>query len=200
MRIIGLTGGIASGKSTVSQFIQEKGMPVICADKLAREVVEPGKPAYQKIVQEFGGKILHPDKTINRPRLAALVFSSPEKLKKLNSLIHPHVVSGMKKEIKRFKNKNQKMVVLDIPLLFEEKLDKLCDEVVVVYIPEKIQRERLKKRDALSEEEISIRILSQMPLAEKLRRAHTIIDNSGGLIETKKQVEKFFQRLQKNEN
>ncbi len=197
MKVIGLTGGIASGKSTVSRLMREKGIPVICADELARGVVEPGKSAYKKILKEFGKEILHPDKTLNRPKLALLVFSSPKKLKTLNSLIHPAIIQEMKKEIERFRKKKEKKIILDIPLLFEEGLDKLCDKVIIVYVPEKIQRERLKKRENLSDQEITSRLKSQMPIEEKKKRGHYTIDNNVSLIETKEQIEKMIQRLQK---
>lgn len=195
MKIIGLTGGIASGKSTISRLIREKGIPVICADELARKVVEPGYPAYKKMIAEFGEKILNPDKTLNRPKLALLVFSSPEKLKKLNSLIHPAITQEMKEEIERLKKKKEKMVVLDIPLLFEEGLDELCDKAIVVYAPEETQRERLKKRENLSDQEITSRLKSQMLIEEKKKLGDFVIDNSGTPEETKAQLEGVLEKI-----
>lgn len=197
MKVIGLTGGIASGKSTVSQLMREKGIPVICADELARRVAEPGQSAYQKIIKNFGLTVLHPDKTINRSKLAALVFSSSQKLKKLNSLIHPAIIKEMKKEIQELKKKKEKIIILDIPLLYEEKLDRLCDKVIVVYVPEEIQRERLKKRDNLSDQEITSRLTSQMPIDEKKKLADLVIDNSEALEETKRQLEVVLKKVKK---
>lgn len=192
MKIIGLTGGIASGKSTVSEMIRQMGIPVICADRLAHKVMEPGKPASKEIAAFFGPKVLFPDETIHRALLASIVFSSPLKRKKLNSIVHPHVISEMKREIKKLKKKKKEIVVLDIPLLFEERLQKLCDDIVVVYAPERVMAERLKKREGLSVQEIKKRFDSQMSIESKRKKADWVIDNSQSVLKTRKQVKKVL--------
>ncbi|MBI4412133.1 MAG: dephospho-CoA kinase [Deltaproteobacteria bacterium] len=193
--IVGLTGGIASGKSTVSAMIRSKGIPVLCADELARHAVDPGKPAWQKIVRAFGRVILNKDKTINRARLGAVVFVSGTKRKKLNTIVHPEVIRELKKSIGNLKRRGEKAVVLDIPLLFEGKLDRLCDKVIVVYAPETEMKKRLQERNALTASEIKSRIASQMPIGEKRKRADIVIDNSGPLSKTRLQVKKLLHQL-----
>ena len=195
MKIIGLTGGIASGKSTVAAMIRSEGIPVLCADELARHVVDPGKPAYKKIVKAFGRIILNKDKTINRARLGAVVFVSETKREKLNTIVHPEVIRELKKLIGNLKRRGKKAVVLDIPLLFEGKLDRLCDKVIVVYAPETKMKKRLKERNSLSADEIKNRIASQMPIEEKRKRADIVIDNSGPLSKTRLQVRAVLECL-----
>lgn len=194
MKIIGLTGGIASGKSTVSKIIRQMRIPVICADEIAHLAIVPGKPAYKKIVKEFGKEMLHADKTVNRTKLGSLVFSSSSKREILNSIVHPEVIHEMKEEIENLKKKKANFVVLDIPLLFEEKLDKMCDEVILVYTPQEILKKRLALRDHLNPTEVENRLVSQMPIEEKKKKADHIIDNSGNLAKTKEQVEQLFEK------
>lgn len=136
--IIGLTGGIASGKSTVSEMLKKRGIPVIDADLIAREVVEVGKKAYTEIVNAFGKEILNEDLTINRARLGSIVFQNEDKREKLNSIVHPEVRLEMKRRQEQLISEGAKAVVLDIPLLFESNLKHLVDKVIVVYTEEKI--------------------------------------------------------------
>lgn len=194
MKIIGLTGSFASGKSTVSEMIRDTGIHVVCADDLARKAVDPGKPAYEKIIHTFGREILKQDKTIDRAKLGSIVFSSEEKRKKLNSLVHPEVIREMKDRIVELKNRKEKIAVLDISLLYEENLNSLCDQVIVAYAPDELMLKRGLKRDDLSKEEIKQRIASQMSIEEKKKRADYVIDNSGTVEETREQVEKMLER------
>lgn len=177
-------------------MIKSEGVPVLCADELARAAVDPGKPAYKKIVRAFGRRVLNKDKSINRARLGAVVFTSETKRKKLERIVHPEVIRELKKSIGNLKRRGKKTVVLDIPLLFEERLDRLCDKVIVVYAPETEMKKRLKARNALGTGEIKNRIASQMPVEEKRKRADIVIDNSGPLFKTKVQVEKLLRQLQ----
>jgi dephospho-CoA kinase len=197
--VIGLTGGIASGKSTVSNMIRKQGIRVIDADQIAREVVEIGKPAYEQIVKTFGQDILHEDKTINRERLGALIFSEENKRQELNQIVHPAVREEMLKQTEEEKAHHAKIVVLDIPLLFESKLTYLVDKTIVVYVDEETQLKRLMKRNSYSEEEAKMRIGSQLPLIEKVKLADEIIHNQGSIEETSAQVHELINKLIRNE-
>ncbi|MBM7571954.1 dephospho-CoA kinase [Aquibacillus albus] len=190
--VIGLTGGIASGKSTISNMITTFGIPVIDADVISRQVVEPGESAYRKIVDYFGENILHDDRTINRNKLGQIVFSDEEKRKALNKMVHPEVRKTMLNQKEDLINAGNKAVVLDIPLLFESKRTALVDQILVVYVDEDTQLSRLMKRDGFTEEESQSRIKSQMPLKQKQEMADAIIDNRGSLEQSRKQLEKIF--------
>ncbi|MEK4383214.1 dephospho-CoA kinase [Aeribacillus sp. FSL K6-2848] len=190
--IIGLTGGIASGKSTVSEMLKKRGIPVIDADLIAREVVEVGKKAYTEIVNAFGKEILNEDLTINRARLGYIVFQNEDKREKLNSIVHPEVRLEMKRRQEQLISEGAKAVVLDIPLLFESNLKHLVDKVIVVYTGEKNQLERLMKRNNFSKKEALSRINAQMPLKEKVKFADAVINNDGTLEETEQQLENIL--------
>ncbi|HOV42752.1 MAG TPA: dephospho-CoA kinase [Syntrophothermus lipocalidus] len=193
MRVIGLTGGIASGKSTVSYILKSLGAVIIDADKVARKVVEPGQPAWQDIVKEFGQQVLNEDMTINREVLGKLVFSDQSLLAKLNRITHPRVIEYFREELARMARENpEAVVVLDVPLLFESGMYRLADEIWVVWANEKVQLERLMEREGFTPEEAWQRIRAQMPLEEKARRADRVINNSGTLDETVEQTTRFF--------
>lgn len=177
--VIGLTGGIASGKSTVSAMISELGIPVVDADQIAREVVKPGKVAYKKIVAHFGYQLLNSDKTINRKKLGKIVFSNVKKREILNKIIHPQIRKEMLHQRDLLIENGAECVVLDIPLLFENNLMHYVDKTIVVYVKEITQRERLMNRDGLSEEDTRERINAQIPINKKAKMADAIIDNSG---------------------
>lgn len=183
--IIGLTGGIGTGKSTVSKILIEKGFKVIDADKISREVVEVGKPAYKEIVEVFGSRILLEDKTLNRKKLGRLIFSSNSLRKLLNNIIHPYIWESIKLEIEKYCMNNE-IIFLDAPLLIEE-LDKLdlygikLEEIWLVYTDLNTQLLRLMERDNISEEDAKGKINAQMNLEEKKMYADRIIDNSGDL-------------------
>ncbi|TMN21144.1 dephospho-CoA kinase [Lentibacillus cibarius] len=177
--IIGLTGSIASGKSTVSLMFDDYQIPVIDADKISREVVMPGETAYEQIVEMFGESILRDDKTIDRKKLGDIVFADEKKRKQLNSVVHPAVRERMLKKRDAKAASGEKCVVLDIPLLFESKLTHLVDKTVVVYVDEEVQLERLMNRDGYSEKEAYQRIHAQMPVKEKAALADAVINNNG---------------------
>lgn len=194
MMIIGLTGGISSGKSTVAEMIKQLGIPIVDADVIAREVVEPNEEAYAQIVQHFGTSILNADQTIDRKKLGAIVFNDENERKKLNSIVHPAIRQRMKQQKEQYLQEGFVHVVLDIPLLFESKLTYLVEKTLLVYVNEDVQLQRLMARDESTKEEALSRIKSQMPLNEKIKLADAVINNNGTVEETKEQL---FQVLKK---
>ncbi|MDC2863075.1 dephospho-CoA kinase [Bacillus sp. BP-3] len=186
--VIGLTGGIASGKSTVSKMFQGFHIPVIDADIIAREVVEPGKEAYNEIVEAFGQEVLEESGELNRPKLGNIVFYNEEKRLLLNAIVHPAVRKEMNAQKDRYIRENTQAVVLDIPLLFESKLTSLVDQILLVYVDNETQITRLMERNNFTEEEAKARIASQMPLQEKIALADKVINNNGTIEETKTQL------------
>ena len=193
MKVIGLTGGIASGKSTVSSALQDLGAVVIDADEVARLVVEPGQPAWRDIVAVFGEAVLNPDGTLNREALGTRVFGCPGRLQELNRITHPRVIKYFQEELRRIeKEQPEVIVVLDVPLLFESGMDKMCDEVWVVWIDRELEITRLQERDGLSRDEALQRIEAQMPLEEKVQKADRVIDNTGTVEDTFRQVGTIF--------
>ncbi|EPF15151.1 dephospho-CoA kinase [Bacillus cereus BAG1O-3] len=192
--VIGLTGGIASGKSTVSEMFRELSIPVIDADVIAREVVEQGKPAYNKIVEVFGAEVLQQDGELDRPRLGSIVFYNEEKRLQLNKIVHPAVREEMNRQKEMYIKEGVQAVVLDIPLLFESKLTSLVDRILVVAVKPHTQLERLMKRNNFSEEEATARIQSQMPLEEKVENADEVINNDGTIMGTKTQLQVILKK------
>lgn len=186
--IIGLTGGIASGKSTVSGMLKELAIPVIDADVIAKEVVQKDQPAYRDIVRTFGTDILAEDLQLDRPKLGAIVFQDEEKRQLLNQIVHPAVRKEMLAQKEFFLQEGYETIVLDIPLLFESKLTSLVDKVLLVFVDDSIQLERLMARNNFTKEEAEARIRSQMPLQEKVPLADEIISNNGTIDETKEQL------------
>ncbi|MFH1983741.1 MAG: dephospho-CoA kinase [Pseudomonadota bacterium] len=196
MKIVGLTGGIASGKSTVSAMLAELGAAVIDADRIAREVVRPGMPAYSRIVDHFGQAVLLPDGEIDRQALGDIVFYDAAQKEVLNAIVHPEVISAYALEIAALeKDRPEALVVMDVPLLLESRMHEGLCEVIVVYVPESLQRKRLMARDGISAADADARIGSQMPIEEKKRCATIVIDNTGDLAETRRQVTAAFHRL-----
>lgn len=197
MKVIGLTGGIASGKSAVSSILRQLGAEVIDADVVARQVVAPGEPAWQRIIQAFGPEILKDDGNINRPLLGQIIFNDPVKRKILNEITHPEIIKSIAAEAEKYRAQNKKgqVVVIDAPLLLEVGLHKLVDEVWVIYVSPETQIERLMKRNNFTREQALARINSQMPLEEKLRFADRIINNDGSLANTRKQIEQLMKSL-----
>ncbi|WHZ29621.1 MAG: Dephospho-CoA kinase [Nitrospira sp.] len=179
MMLVGLTGGVATGKSTVAKMFGQCGAIVIDADELAREVVQPGKPAWREIVRTFGRGILHPDRTIDRHALGAIVFHDKKNLRRLERIIHPRVAREQTKLAKRAeKNDSKAIVIYDVPLLFEAGIDKRVDKIIVVTADRDTQIARLRKRNGLSRSEALRRIRNQLPLAKKRRLAHYILDGT----------------------
>lgn len=196
MKIIGLTGGIASGKSTVSRILKDLGGIIIDADETAHSVIEPHKPAWKDIVENFGQEILNPDMTINRDRLGEIVFLDPEQLDRLNHITHPRIMESLKDEFQRIKTSSpDAIVVLEVPLLYETFMDRMCDEVWVVWVDRETQLKRLIGRNNYSEAEAIRRIDSQIPLDEKARRADVVIDNRGTVEETISSATKYFNAI-----
>lgn len=176
---IGLTGSIATGKSTISKMFSDLNIPVVDADKIAREVVEVDKPTYNKIVESFGDHILQENKELDRKKLGAVIFNNVDAREKLNSIIHPAIRKEMLKQKEKHIANREKCVVLDIPLLFESNLFHFVDKVLLVYTDEKTQLRRLMQRDQSTEEEALQRINSQISIEEKAKRADAIINNTG---------------------
>ncbi|XXM71009.1 dephospho-CoA kinase [Lysinibacillus sphaericus] len=191
--ILGLTGGIASGKSTVSHMLRDKGYTVIDADLAARQVVEVGQPAYLTIVEEFGRSILNEDDdTINRAILGDIVFHNEEMRKKLNGIVHPAVRGLMLSEKEQAIKSGKNTIIMDIPLLYESDLTWMVDRTIVVYVDSETQLTRLMKRNQFTEQEASSRIASQFPLKDKIGLADAVINNNGTIQETEKQLEKIL--------
>ncbi len=196
--IIGLTGGIATGKSTVAKMMREKGLPIIDADLISRQVVEPGEKAYKEIVKTFSKSILNENLTIDRKKLGAMIFNDKSKRERLNNIVHPAVREEMKQKAKRYLESGNETVVMDIPLLVESKLHHMVDRVLLVYIPEELQLERLLKRDNAGKEDALNRIQSQIPIEEKKTEADEIIYNDGTLQNTKEQLERILTKWNVN--
>ncbi|NMA92914.1 MAG: dephospho-CoA kinase [Firmicutes bacterium] len=193
MKVIGLTGGIASGKSTVAGMLRAKGAPVLDADLIAREILAPGEEAWQEIVDWLGAKILTPRGAIDRRRLGELIFSDPKKRERLNRITHPRVEQELLRRTEKIEQENPgPWLVWEVPLLIEAGLHKKVDRVLLVYLPERIQRVRLQEREGLTAGQAGERIRAQMPLAEKRGYANYIIDNSGSREETAGQVERLW--------
>lgn len=193
---VGLTGGIACGKSHTLKQFHKLGAVTIDADRIAHLVMQPGKPAYENIVQLFGPDILAPDKTIDRRRLAKLVFSDPDLRAKLNAAVHPHVYEAEHQEIDKARLINSSpMVLVDAALMVETGSYKGYQVVIVVYCRPDIQLNRLMSRDDLPEEEAVRRIESQMPILEKIKYADYVVENSGKLADTNQQVKHIFADL-----
>jgi dephospho-CoA kinase len=190
--VIGLTGGIASGKSTVSNMLKEMNITVVDADLEARLAVEKGEPAYQKIISGFGADILLDNGEIDRQKLGSIIFHDSEKRQLLNSIVHPEVRVRMNNKIESAIQGGEQVVVLDIPLLFESKLTRMVQKTILVYVDREVQLKRLMERNSLSLEEAEARIKSQMPLSEKVALADEVIDNNGSLNETNKQLREIL--------
>ncbi|GEB30652.1 dephospho-CoA kinase [Brevibacillus sp. 1238] len=193
--ILGLTGGIATGKSTVTGMLRERGIPVIDADQIAREVVEPGKPAYEAIVRHFGRDILLEDGQIDRKGLGEIVFSDESERQKLNAIVHPEVRRVMREEAEAAEANGADIVFMDIPLLFESKLQHMVEKIVVVYAPGDMQLARMMERDELEEEQAQKRLRAQFPIDQKKLEADFLIDNSFSREETERQVEALLAEI-----
>jgi len=192
--VIGLTGGIASGKSTVSAMLRDLGLNVLDADKVAREIVEPGQRAYNDIVREFGPQVVAPDGSLDRKVLGDLVFSQPELRMRLNQITHPRLWEVFDHRMKEMPP-GTRIVIWDVALLLETNMDRRVDEVWLVWVDEARQIERLMKRDSLSEAEAESRLRAQMSIGDKMKRADRLIDNRGSVEETRATVTRFYNQL-----
>jgi dephospho-CoA kinase len=195
MQRLGLTGGIASGKTAVAAMLREMGFPVLDADSLAHKLVEPGQPAYEEVVRGFGASILDPDARVNRAKLAAIVFADPAKLGRLNAILHPRVEAVIHQQFAEWSsNGTRDAAFVEAALLVEAGYHKNLDGLVVTWCRPDQQLERLRAR-GLSDEDARQRIAAQLPVEEKLRYATEKIDCSGSLEETRKQVEALAAKL-----
>lgn len=190
--IVGLTGGIASGKSTVSAMIAEMGIRIIDADIEARLAVEKGEPAYHKIIEAFGSDIVTDAGDIDRQKLGSLIFHNKEKRLRLNEIVHPEVRKRMNEQKESAIRNGDTVVVLDIPLLFESELTYMVDKILLVYVDLPVQLQRLRARNNLNEKEAKARVDAQMPLSEKIQLADATINNNGTIEETKLQLKKIL--------
>lgn len=193
MKVIGLTGGIASGKSTVSKTLAELGAVIIDGDAIAHRLMEPHQPAWEGIVKEFGREIVNPDETIDRAKLGAIVFEDPRRMDALNQITRPGINAAIKNDIQNIQmTQPDSVLVLDVPLLFEGHLDKLADQIWVVWLDRETQIRRLMERNGYSRGEAVKRIESQMSLDEKAKRADVVIDNGGSMEETLRTATKYY--------
>ncbi|MDA8429021.1 MAG: dephospho-CoA kinase [Geobacteraceae bacterium] len=184
VRVIGLTGGIASGKTSVARFFQGRGAVVIDADQLARSAVQPGSRGLERVVAAFGADILTPDGQLDRKRLGALVFSDTDKRARLEGIVHPEIKRLAEDRIRQAADHGEKLVFYVAPLLIEAGITDRVDEVWVVTVQPEVQLERLMRRDGIARDEALRVIASQMPLAEKATYGKIVIDNSGTPQET----------------
>ena len=194
MRVLGLTGGIGSGKSMVASMFAQLGADVIDADQLARAVVEPGQPALGEIATAFGRDILLPDGRLDRSKLARIIFADPVARGKLNATTHPRIRERMDAAIAA-RASRPGVLIADIPLLYENDRASTVEMVIVVWVDPETELRRLHERDGLTEEEARQRIAAQMPLDEKRARADVVIDNSGSREDTRRQVEVIYRRF-----
>jgi len=196
--IVGVTGGIASGKSTVARMLEESGAPAVDFDLLARQIVEPGKPAFKEIVASFGEEVLQKEGGLDRKGLAGIVFQDERKRKALENITHPRIVAAFLDRVGEITHRDPHAIIQAvIPLLFEANLRHLVHKVLLVYIPQDMQIERLIKRDGITREAAQNILKAQLPIDEKLGYADFVIHNEGTLEETRKQVEQVWEELKK---
>ena len=190
--VIGLTGGIASGKSTISSMLKELGASIVDADLIARSVVQKGEKAYNEIVQYFGEKILMPNGEINRKKLGHIVFSDHAKLEKLSSITHPQIINKIKEKVEEYRSEGAKVIVIDAAILIESGLNSYCDSIWLVSVDKEIQLSRLMERDKFAYIDALNRINAQYSIEEKVQFADVIIDNSKPIEEVKKKIKELW--------
>ncbi|HSG31512.1 MAG TPA: dephospho-CoA kinase [Thermodesulfobacteriota bacterium] len=197
MKIIGLTGNIASGKSTVASILKNLGASIIDADQIARDVVGKGKPALQKIADHFGTEVLKSDETLNREVLGSIVFNDEDKREILNSIIHPEILREISTLIDKYRSEGKDIVIIEAALIVErEKLKQMIDKLIVVNTSEKTQMERLMRRNDYSAKQAQARINSQMPAEQKIKHADYIINNDSDLEHLSNQTKEIWDELQ----
>lgn len=195
MMLVALTGGIAAGKSTVARMFAERGAAVLDADEMVRELQKPGASVYEAIVEVFGPLILQDDGTINRKALGEIVFRDEKDRRRLETIVHPALVAAVQERVAHLRTQGVSICVVELPLLIEAESERRFDSVVVVTAPEEVQVARLMAERGLTQEEALARVRSQMPLAEKVRRAHFVIENGGDLWETERRVQEIYEVL-----
>lgn len=195
MKLVGLTGGIASGKSTVAKILQDLGAAIVNADDLAREVVLPGREAWKEVVAAFGVDILQTDQNLDRQKLRTLIFNQPEARKRLESIIHPRVRALAEERIRQYGAAGYPVVIYEVPLLFEGKLQEWLRPVILVACNLETQTARLQKRDHLARADAEKHIAAQMSLAEKRRLADYVIENNGSLADLERQTRQILEKL-----
>jgi len=197
---VGLTGGIATGKSTVVRLLASKGARVVDHDRIVRDLQEPGRPVWRKIVEAFGRDMLDASGRIDRRKLGEAVFGSPERRRELEGIVHPAVIDEWQAELRRIERAQPDAVVLsDVPLLFEACLQDRVDLVLLVYAPPGVQKERLRKRDGFTAAEAEARLSAQMPIDEKARYADIVIRNDGTAQELIHRVDEVWEELLRRE-
>ena len=196
MKLVGLTGGIASGKSTVAKILERLGAAVINADALSREVVEPGKDAWKEIIDAFGAGVLQPDQTLDRQKLRTVIFNDSDGRKKLEAIIHPRVRALAEEKIREHAVAGYSIIVYEVPLLFEGNLHEWLRPVILVACDVDTQRARLQERDRLTQTEAQKHIDAQMSLTEKRRLADYVIENDGSLADLEQQVRAVVEKIQ----
>lgn len=198
MKWVGLTGGIASGKSTVAKILRDLSLPVVDADHLAREVMKPGTKGYSKVLGHFGQEILKPDKEINRAQLGGIIFADSSKRELLESLLHPLIQELRAQERRALEQRGCELAFYDVPLLFEKNMESEFDATVLVYARPDEQRARLKSRDQFSDEQIESRLSAQLPIDDKLKRASYVILNHGSITDLKMNIQVVVRELLAN--
>lgn len=196
MKLVGLTGGIASGKSTVAAILRRLGASIINADELAREVVQPGEDAWKEIIDTFGPDILQEDKTLDRKKLRKIVFENPEARKKLEGIIHPKVRALTERRIRELAGAGSSVIVYEVPLLFEAQIHLWLRPVILVACDVETQKKRLLQRDHVTKLEAQQHLDAQMSLEEKRKLADYIIENDGNLKELEQKVRSVLQKIQ----
>ena len=196
MKLFGLTGGIASGKSTVAAILQRLGAAVINADELSREVMKPGQDAWKEIVETFGSDILQKDQSLDRKRLRRIVFHNPQARKKLEAIVHPRVRSLAEQRIRELASAGSSIIVYEVPLLFEGQIHVWLRPVVLVACDPETQKQRLRQRDQLSDTEAQQHLDAQMTLEDKRKLADYVIENTDSLEDLEQQVRAVLQKIQ----
>ena len=194
MKLIGLTGGAGSGKSTVAGILRDLGADIVDADEASHAVYAPGTPGFDAVVREFGPEYVRGGH-VDRVRLGRLVFEDRDARGRLNAIVHPLVRDWMAERTREAAERGAEVVIQDVPLLYENRLEDLFSSVVLVYVPEDVQLERLLEERGLDADRARAMIAAQMPIDEKRRRAHHVIDNSGTREETRRQVEEMWAQM-----
>lgn len=195
MRVYGLTGNIGSGKSTVARMLKARGVPVIDADQIAREVVQPGRPALEEIARRFPG-VIQPDGTLDRKALGARIFAEAREREALNRIVHPRIAEEVSARLAALAGAGHRTAVYEAALIVENGLHEGLDGLIVVLAPPEVQIDRLKRRDGMSEEEARARIDAQLPAAEKLQHARFVLENSSSEADLEAQVERLVKQLE----